>query len=190
MSFFTLSSGKQAESTSTFELSGGAMEPIPGGSILLAMVTEAKWDEYDGEDLISLRWDVVGKEYTKRVIYQKVRVENSDDKKRDKAIMMLMAIDFNSGGGLAKLSGKPTNDDLNLICNKKMGIKVEVWKMKNKDTGEDMEGNWVSLVSDSKNAGALLKEMGGNPIAKPVVASAPAKADPLSMVDEEDDAPF
>ena len=70
MSFFTLSTGNQAEAKSTFEISGGTSEPIPGGSILLAMVTEAKWDEYQGERLLNLRWDVVGKEYTKRVIFQ------------------------------------------------------------------------------------------------------------------------
>ena len=130
MSFFKLSTGEEAVSSTTFELSGGGNNtPIPAGTILLAIVTEAKWDTYNDESFVSIRQDVVGKEYTKRVIFQKIKVEEADAKKRDKAIMMLMAIDANTGGFLAKSGEKPTNDSLQSLCNKQVGIMVDVWEM-------------------------------------------------------------
>lgn len=189
MSFFTLSDGKKAESKTTFEIEGGGGEPIPANSILLAMVTEAKWDEYEGVRYINLRWDVVGKEYTKRVIFQKLKVHEEDPKKRDRQVMMLMAIDANSGGNLYKLDREPTDEDLAHLCNKKMGIQVEVWKLKDKETGEDKTGNWIKLVSDAKNAAAMLKEMGGNP--KPETKKPePKKEEPFGYDIDDDDAPF
>ena len=166
MSFFKLSNGQEAEAKTTFEMGSGKIEPIPDNTILLAMVTEARWDEYGGSRYISLRWDVVGKEYTKRVIFQKIKVEDPNPTKRDRQIMMLMAIDANSGGHLQKLNSAPTDTDLANLCHKKMGIQVAVWKMKSSETGEDMEGNWIKFVSDAKTAGSMLAKQGGNP--KPI----------------------
>lgn len=186
MSFFTLSTGEQAKSTTTFEIQGGG-EPIPAGSILLCVITEAKWDEYQGERLISLRWDVVGKDYTNRVIFQKLKVFESDPKKRDKAIMMLMAIDANTGGHLSKLNGEPSDQDLTKLCGRKIGVMVDVWKIKDSETGEEKSGNWIKMVSSPKDAGEKLKEMGGNPkpAEKPVTQT--KQSAKVTIEDESDD---
>lgn len=185
MSFFTLSTGEQAKSTTTFEVMGGAIEPIPAGSILLAVITEAKWDEYQGERYINLRWDVVGKDYMGRVIYQKLKVLDSDPKKRDKAIMMLMAIDANTGGYLTKVNAEPTDKDLTKLCGRKIGIMVDVWRIKDAETGDEKSGNWIKMVSSPKDAGERLKEIGGNPVAEPKTHTPkqPAKV----TVDDDDD---
>lgn len=187
MSFFTLSTGEQAQSTTSFEVSGGTSAPIPSGSILLVAMTEAKWDLYEGVRNISLRWDVVGKDYTKRVIFQKLRVCDADTKKRDRALMMLMAIDANTGSNLSKLSSEPTDADLQKMLNRKMAIKVDVWSMKDSQTGEVKEGNWVQMVMSAKDGGAMVTEMGGNPKPAPVAAKPQAQAVAFNTFAEDDD---
>jgi hypothetical protein len=190
MSFFTLSTGEQAKSTTTFEVQGGSIEPIPAGSILLAVITEAKWDEYQGERYINLRWDVVGKDHAGRVIFQKLKVMDSEPKKRDKAIMMLMAIDANTGGHLAKVNGEPSDQDLTKLCGRKIGIMVDVWRIKDSETGEEKSGNWIKMVSSPKDAGEKLKELGGNPKAETKPAEPKKPANVTVEEDDLDDMPF
>jgi len=154
MSFFKMSDGTAPQTDGNAEMGGGNMEPIPAGTQVKAMITEAKWDdggEYS-ERHIKLRWDVVDGEYKKRVIFQKVRVANDDANKRDKAIRMLAAIDANCGGRLMQLDREPSDMDLmSNLCNKPMVIKLEVWEMDGSD-GQKRSGNWVCAVSSGKPA--------------------------------------
>ena len=188
MSFFTLSTGEQAKSTTSFEIQGGESKPIPAGSVLIAVVTEAKWEEYENEWHIKLRWDVVGKDHNKRVVFQKLHVEHTDTKKRDKALMMLMAIDANSGGHLVKVKGKPSDQDLQKICNRKMCIQVDVWKIKDSETGEEKSGNWIKMVASINEGKERLDRMGGNPKDEaPLPTNQPVKQKAKVVIDEEED---
>ena len=87
MSFFKLSTGSVAQSDGNFESGGGNLDPIPEGTKLRTIITEAKWAEYQGDRYINLRHDVADGEYKKRVIFQKIRVCETDTKKRDKALL-------------------------------------------------------------------------------------------------------
>jgi hypothetical protein len=189
MSFFTLSTGKAVEQNTSFEVSGGSLEPIPANSVLLAVIHEAKWDEHNGERNIKIRWDVIGEDYKGRVIFQKIRVGDPDPSKRDRALMMLAAIDANAGAHLSKLQGEPTDADLSKITMRKMGIMVDLWKITDPITGEEKAGNWVKMVASVKEAKAKLDQIGGNP--KPLVNSLdsalPAKKQSTVVTVEEDD---
>jgi len=160
MSFFKMSDGTAPETTGNAEMGGGSLPPIPSGTQVKAMVTEAKWDDGGefSERHIKLRWDVIEGEFKKRVIFHKVRVGNSDANKRDKAIRMLAAIDANCGGKVMELGGEPTDKDLmSNLCNKPMTIKLEVWEME-RDNGEKMSGNWICAVSSGKEQPATDKK--------------------------------
>lgn len=158
MSIFKLSTGKQAETNGSFEM-GGSSEPIPEGTKLKAAITEAKWSEYQGERYINARWDVLDGEYKKRVIFQKIKVFEADEKKADKARTMLAAIDANCGGKLQALEGEPTDMDLmKSLTNKPMLIRVGVWEMNGN------KGNWIQMVSSASGATAAA------PAAKPKAA--------------------
>src|SRR5690554_1638640 len=99
MSFWNLSDGEQAQPTGAFESGGGNFEPIPDNTGCIAAIEEAKWDDYEGDRYISLKWRVMQpSEYDKRVIFQKVRVFDAKQEKADKAKRMLAAIDTNAGG--------------------------------------------------------------------------------------------
>lgn len=153
MSFWNLSSGS-IDTTGSFDMGGGDMEPIPANTQCLAMIDEAKWDEKEGSQYVSLRWSVIQPvEYKNRKVFQKLWVADPDPsakdpvKKRDKAIQMLAAIDVNASGGKMMASGeKPTDMSLaQHLSNKPMLIQVMQWKI------DDKIGNWIGKVEKKAN---------------------------------------
>jgi hypothetical protein len=149
MAFFVTSDNKAIEKGNTFEMGGGNFEPIPSNTQLKSMIDEAKWDEYDGDRYISLRWTVLEGEFTNRKIYQKVKVNDADPKKKDRQLNMLAAIDSNAGGALMAAGVEPDDMALSInLMNKPMAICVDVWEINSKT------GNWVKAVSPLKNATA------------------------------------
>lgn len=153
-SFWNTSAGTQAQAKSSVEVGGGEMEPIPSNTKVKAIITEAKWEnssERDeqkgkGEQHIKIRWDVVDGPYKKRVVFQKIFAEHTDSEKRDKALEMLMVIDFNAGGTLAKAAERPSDMSMAKgLCNKPMIIQVQKWEFTG-DDGKVRNGNWVNGV--------------------------------------------
>ena len=188
--FWGLSDGSSVEETTgEYEIPSGNLDPIPDGSSVLAMIDEAKWDEKNDAQFISLRWSVLSPdEYKNRKVFQKLWVTDDDPnakdadkaaKKRDKARRMLAAIDQNAGGKLVK-SGVPTDDTLTQhLTNKPMIIKCMVWEMPDREQpGEVITGNWIAAVGP-KDKGIDVKE------AKPKAApQAPAAGAGVGLDDE------
>lgn len=154
MSFWNTSSGDNAaENASTEYDVGGGFEIIPDKSMVICEVDQAGWAQDDSfNNFISLRWSVVKPEALAGTkIFHKLWVEDPDprakdaDKKRDKALNMLAAIDANCGGKLARKGTRPTDDDLALaLVGKPMGTFVRVWEMGGN------EGNWIAAVKPMK----------------------------------------
>jgi len=151
MSFWQLNDGTEAQSSTTFESGGGEIVPIPNNTQLIAVIEEAKWNYYQGDSTINLKWRVMRPaDYANRVIFHKLKVfGTSKDKDKaataDKAKMMLRAIDANCGGKLARLNAAPEDADLmTALVAKPMAIKVQVWDMDGK------KGNWISAVAPAK----------------------------------------
>jgi hypothetical protein len=155
MSFWTTSENEQIQATGEFESGGGNMEPIPANTSVLAACDEAKWDAYEGDNYISLRWVVLQPaEYKNRKVFQKLRVQDSDSKKSDKAKRMLAAIDTNAGGQLLATGETPTDASMTKhLTNKPMVLKLQVWEVEANDGSGMKRGNWVAAVSP--RAGAL-----------------------------------
>ncbi len=158
--FWGLSTGERAadKTDGSFDAGGGNMQPIPNDTSVLAAIDEAKWDkDQQGNRFISLRWSVLQPEdFENRKVFQKLWVTDADPRakpdkvaaKRDKAKLMLGAIDLNAGGKLLSKPGLPTDEGMTLhLTNKPMIIKVMVWSMKDAMTGEMNRGNWVGAVS-------------------------------------------
>lgn len=179
MSFFDLSDNTSVSPDGKFEVdTGGAT--IPNDTLCLAMIDEAGWAEYQGDEYINLRWVVVEPaQYKNRKVFQKVRVHDADVKKADKAKKMLAAIDANAGGKLVAAGEEPTDMTLTkALINKPMLIKVMEWEM------NDRKGNWVSAVATRS---------GKAPAPAPAqVAKAPAPraSTPAFEIDDDDDIPF
>jgi hypothetical protein len=183
MSFWDLNDGQQIDNSGQFEMGGGDLEPIPNGTGCISAIEEAKWDEYEGDRYISLKWKVIKPDqYGNRVIYQKIKVygmANDKDPRAtaDKAKRMLAAIDANAGGKLMKVTGEPSDTDLmSCLVGKVMAIKVMVWKMKR--DGEEKSGNWIGAVAPAKNAPPA-------PVQQPV-----QQADTTGGINFDDDVPF
>jgi len=163
--FWGLSEGGSAADnvSGEFDAGGGNMQPIPSDTNVLAAIDEAKWAKNQkGEEFISLRWSVIGpEEFANRKVFQKLWVTDSDSRgdigkaiaKRDKAKKMLAAIDSNAGGKLLAKPVMPTDESMTLhLTNKPMIIKVMLWEMTDRMTGDVARGNWVGAVSSKVTA--------------------------------------
>ena len=138
---------KDADSNTggNYEVEGGS--PIPDNTNAHAYIKDATWKEYEGERYINIQWGILKPdEFKNRVVFQKLKVNESDRDKRIRAINMLYAIDFNAGVTLPK-SKDPTDTDLAKCLQKAMmGIKIKKWEM------EGREGNWIAAVAASKKS--------------------------------------
>ena len=141
--------------TGNFE-TGGDMTPIPAKTQVLAAPDEAKWvSPSNGDpDYIEIRWSILQpKEYENRKIFHKLRVNDGNSKKADKAKRMLAAIDANAGGKLMAAGVEPTDQSLTVnLVNKMMMLMLQVWEMD--VDGQTKTGNWVSAVSPKGAAAA------------------------------------
>lgn len=140
--FWIVDENEVEKNNGEFSVGGGDFEPIPANTNALAMISEAKWDDYAGEEYISLKWTLLEpSQYKNRVIFHKVKVMQEDKTKAKKAQQMLLAINHNAKGKLHELRTQPTNEDLQKHLNfKPMMINIQVWDMDGK------RGNWVSSV--------------------------------------------
>ena len=132
----------QTKVQNAFELGGGSFEPIPDGTKVKAAIDEAKWDSYQEETYISLRWAILEGEFKGRKVYQKVRISDVSPQKAEKAMTMLVAIDANAGGAIYAAGVKPDDMSLSInLMNKPMIIRLATWEI------NDKKGNWVNAVS-------------------------------------------
>ena len=180
MSFWNLSDNSAVDTNGEFETGGGNIEPIPANTDVLAVCDEAKWDDFNGDRYISLRWTVMKPaDYKNRKVFQKVRVMDDNASKADKAKRMLAAIDANAGGKLVAAGEEPTDENLTkCLTNKPMVLRLQVWELET-EQGEKKAGNWVSAVSPRQGGGSAPQQP------EPAPAQEAAGGD-----DMEDDVPF
>ena len=172
--FWGLSEGGSAADNASgeFDAGGGNMDLIPPETNVLAAIDEAKWAKNQkGDEFISLRWTVIApEEFANRKVFQKLWVTDfkpdvlskGEDKAiayRDKAKKMLAAIDSNAGGKLLAKPVMPTDESMTLhLTNKPMIVKIMVWEMPDRMTGDVARGNWVGKVSSKATSNVSSSE--------------------------------
>lgn len=172
--FWGLSDGDSVKATTSYQLEGGSIEPMPDGTQVMASIDEARWDDKDGAEFISLRWTVLKPDtYKNRKVFQKLWVmgnnpNQSDPTKAkaqgDKAKRMLGAIDGNCGGKLMAGGGKPSDMDLQTsLIAKPMIVKLAVWEMTG-SKGDKMNGNWVQAVSPKESGVVEVPKKAADPV--------------------------
>lgn len=169
MSFWTLDDGSSAISEDKeYNAGGGDFEVIPKGSSVLVAVEDASWKKaYEKtEEFVNLKVRVLKPEgYANRVLFFKLWIDELDPgvktngsfdrakavTKRDKHKKMVMAIDANAKGKLAKLAARPTNDQLALALTAAQFVAtLGVWD-KEEDGKKVPGGNWL-LAAKPKTA--------------------------------------
>lgn len=181
MSFWSTSDGKTIDTSGEFD-SNPELEVIPENTCVPVMATEFKIepnegeysDQKDGSQLVKVRWDVYEGEYKGRVIFQKLYLWANEDKKRDKAIRMLAAIDANAQGGLMQSGQEPTEYAMaQALCNKPQIIQLGIWNKKEKDeNGQKVPGgNWVRAVYNKAKGAPAAKPAAQAPAPNPANAS-------------------
>lgn len=198
MSFWTMTDGEDVKTNTTgeFDAGGGRIEVIPDGTSVLAFIDEAKWDRTQaGDRYVSLRWTVLAPEELKnRKVFQKLWVLDDDPqskepaKKRDKAKRMLAAIDTNAGGKLLSRNEMPTDETLtSCLTMKQMVVRVMVWEMKDRSTGDVNRGNWIGAVSPKSSPVSSSDEVAKKTVAE---ASRAQNTGGGSRNDVDDEIPF
>lgn len=162
MSFWDLDDGSSAVTNEKeFSAGGGDFEVIPKGTSLLVMIEDASWKEgYQiSEEFVNLKVRVTKPDaYANRVLFFKLWVDDLDPSqktngsfdeakarnKRDKHKKMLMAIDANAKGKLAKMTSRMTDEQLALaLIGSQFVATLGVW---DKDDGNGKQipgGNWL-----------------------------------------------
>lgn len=165
-----------AKASGEFNIDSGG-DPLPNNTTALAYIKDALWKEYEGEEYINLTWSILKpEEYKNRTVFQKIKVKDLDKAKQERAIMMLCAIDLNTGGSLPKESD-PTDTDLaRCLLKKPMVINIMQWEI------NDKKGNWVNKVSPKKASTQV------DIPDEPVIVSSPTQSP--SDLGEDDDIPF
>lgn len=168
MGFWDVEDNEPIKADGTYEKGGGDFELIPAGTTLLACIEEVKWKSFEGEDSIAIRWSALQPDaFKNRKVFQTLKVNNSEAKKRDKDKRMLAAIDANAKGGLFSSGEEPTDMSMTkALVGKPMLISIQIWEM------NDRKGNWVNRVAP-KGSG------------EPKTGSGPQKSSPLG-----DEIPF
>lgn len=144
--FWKMSTGEKPEENKEYAADVGGFDPIAANTQLLALIDEASWKTayvLSEPDAIQIRWVVLApEEFKNRKIFQKIKVLDKKETTADNAKRMLMAIDSNASGKLAKLDNEPEDNELvAALVNSSMVIRVQVWEM------EGRSGNWVSAVA-------------------------------------------
>lgn len=158
MSFWQLSTGESAVTDSKeYSAGGGDFDVIPKGTSVLVMIEDASWKQgYQVEqEFVNLKVRVLKPEgYANRVLFFKLWIGDLDPSakdqakaltKRDKHRLMIIAIDNNAKGKLAKLTGSPTNEQLALaLTGAQFVATLGVWDKEDPDTGKKVPGgNWL-----------------------------------------------
>lgn len=203
MSFWDLDDGTSAVTNDKeFSAGGGDFEVIPKGSSVLVAVEDAVWKEgYQiSEEFVNLKVRVMKPEgYANRVLFFKLWIDELDPgvktngafdrakatTKRDKHKKMLMAIDANAKGKLAKAAARPTDDALALaLTGAQFVATLGVWD-KEEEGRKVPGGNWL-MAAKPKSA-----EISEGPPPKPTGNGGSYAARGRSIVDDlDDDVPF
>ena len=143
MSIWNLSTGENATENTKKDFDSNNFDPLPHNSFHNAVVSDIKWDEFDGAEYINVSWQIADEgEYKNRKVFHKIKVQEAKSTTRDNAIKMLVALNNIAEADLLSIAA-PTGEDLQreLLGTVAM-IKVQVWQI------ADKSGNWVSALGE------------------------------------------
>jgi len=116
MSFWTKSTGEQA----TGNVADNDFSALPEGAYK-CIISKAEVKQYQGDYYINMRFDVVEGTFAKRIVFGRLNCWHSEDKKRDRAIELLMKA--YSVTNTKVPDDEPTDTDLVKLCDKPLMVK-------------------------------------------------------------------
>jgi hypothetical protein len=180
LSFWKTSNGQEA----TGEVQENNFDPLPD-AYYPTMQEEVKINEYQGERTIQFKTRVIGEGFGKnRVLFLKLKAFDEDEKKRDRAINLLVKLANTLGVPLPK--NEPDDTWLSKLTDKPHQTKLQKFDFK-ADDGKQITGNFIANFEDLKY----------KPEVKGAVKAGPAKAAPKAEAPQsaveagiDDDIPF
>lgn len=177
MSFWKTSTGEQA----TGEVQENNFDPLPDG-YYPTMEEEIKINEYQGKRTIQMKSRVIGEGFGKnRVLFLKLNAFDEDEKKRDRAINLLVKLANTLGVPLPK--NEPDDTWLSKLTDKPHQTKLQRFDFTTPE-GKKIEGNFIANFEDLK----YKPEVKGAVKVGPVKKAAPVQM--AEVADTDPDIPF
>ena len=147
MGFWTTTAGEATGESERANFSEG-FDPLPNKTLVTASFQgiEKKFAD-DGSFFYKITWKVVSPNYAGRLLWQSLRVNHEDVKKRDRAKEMLARIFLMAQA--EKPADEPTEMDFMRLGTFNADLRVMLF---NRDDGEGV--NWISAVKKATNMGA------------------------------------
>lgn len=178
MSFWDTSDGVKA----TGEVKENDFDPLPDG-YYQTMEEEIKINEYQGKRTIQMKSRVIGEGFGKnRVLFLKLNAFDEDEKKRDRAINLLVKLANTLGVPLPK--NEPDDTWLSKLTDKPHQTKLQKYAFIPNGGTETKVGNFIANFEDLK----YKPEIKGAVKAGPVKKAAPVQM--AEVVDTDPDIPF
>ena len=137
MSFFKKSSGEVAKGDKVDTTA--SMPLIDDNTIVTSMIEEAKWDDYNDERYLSLKWKVLDGSFKNNVAFQKIKPYNPKENTADAAKETIYRLFLLCGA--TPPDNEPTEMELmKALCNKPLAPRYRVWDFDGK------KGNWVDQI--------------------------------------------
>ncbi|MGN6704392.1 MAG: DUF669 domain-containing protein [Burkholderiaceae bacterium] len=143
MGFWQTSSGEKASG----EVSDNNFAPLPKGDYT-AMFESAEIKVWEGIRSINLKTRILSDFGKNRVLFFTIRAWDEDEKKRDRALNLLVKIHEVLGVPLPE--DEPDDVSLSRITDKPIIIKTDVWKIE--ESGKS--GNWLVNVKSVNDTGS------------------------------------
>lgn len=167
MSFWKTSTGEQA----TGEVQENNFDPLPDG-YYPTMEEEIKINEYQGKRTIQMKSRVIGEGFGKnRVLFLKLNAFDEDEKKRDRAINLLVKLANTLGVPLPK--NEPDDTWLSKLTDKPHQTKLQKYAFIPNGGTETKVGNFIANFEDLKY----------KPEVKGAVKAGPVKAKSMQMAE-------
>ena len=118
------------------------MSTIPDGTTAMAVIDDASWNEYQGEQKIRLKWLITGGEHDGRTVVQNLKAKDSKEAVLAKAMEMIAFLNNRTNRKMPN-SRYPSDEELaSSLIGVKAAIKISIWENTNGT------GNYVAALGD------------------------------------------
>lgn len=134
---------------------------IPDSTLALAKIGSFINEQFNGTKYLKISWILIDGEFTGQHVFQKIHAFEQDEKKRFRALNMLMLV-FKMFGISPQSANPPSDQELMAFREKIAGIKIQ-------ETKPNDEGKQYNYVSEVHPAAGFQSLTGHRKIVSPVV---------------------
>lgn len=155
---------------------------IPDGTMALAKIDKFTNEEFNGSKYLKVDWLLTDGEFKGQHVFQKIHVFDTDEKKRHRALNMLMLV-YRMFSMSPTSSNPPSDEELAIFKGKLAGIRIQ-------ETAPNDHGRQYNWVSQVKTCEGFVCATGESVIVTHMPSSLSSFANGRTGMDLDGDLPF